>query len=157
SRSRDAGDDDQRPERQRDVDVLQVVRPGAADDEVRGGGDGGVLHPPTLRAPGMGPKSPIVLSPAGPGRAGSMGPTAPAGALTALAPERRADPGRTASAAPGALRVVAVPHPLQELHRPAQLVEAVHPVLDGDPAGEIDAPEDAEDRVVVVRPPPRLA
>ena len=38
----------------------------------------------------------------------------------------------------------------QELDRAAQLVETVHPVLDGYPAGEVDRAEDAEDLVVVV-------
>src|SRR5579859_2683452 len=46
--------------------------------------------------------------------------------------------------------VILGPLPLQELHRAAQLVQAVHAVLDRHPAGEADFREGAEDGVVIV-------
>ena len=48
--------------------------------------------------------------------------------------------------------VILRPLGLQEFDRAAQFVQAVHAVLDGDPAGEVDAPENPEDRVVIVEP-----
>jgi hypothetical protein len=41
SRPAHAGDDDELPDRQRDVDILEVVGASAADDEIAGLGAGG--------------------------------------------------------------------------------------------------------------------
>src|SRR4029079_10689872 len=46
---------------------------------------------------------------------------------------------------------------LQELDRSGQLVEAVHPIFDGNPSREVHRLEEAKDGVVVVRPASRFA
>src|SRR5262245_5880818 len=57
--------------------------------------------------------------------------------------------GRSISAANRALRIVLGPLLLQERDRSLQLVEAIHPVLHGNPAGELRAREDSENRIVI--------
>src|SRR4030095_6639947 len=57
--------------------------------------------------------------------------------------------GRNISTAKRALRIVLGPLLLQERDRSLQLFEAIHPVLHGNPAGELRTREDSEDRIVV--------
>src|SRR4029453_18004571 len=57
--------------------------------------------------------------------------------------------GRSISTAKRALRIVLGPLLLQERDRSLQLFEAIHPVLHGNPAGELRARENSENRIVV--------
>src|SRR5262249_8534516 len=58
--------------------------------------------------------------------------------------------GRRISTANRALRIVVLgPLLLQERDRSRRLVEAIHPVLHGNPAGELRASEDSENRIVI--------
>src|SRR5262245_9366131 len=53
--------------------------------------------------------------------------------------------------------VILRPLTLQEIDRPAQFVQAVHPVLDGDPSAITDVRQDAKDGIVIVEALARLA